>query len=71
MLKASATPPVEKVQELEFVLTPGRFVGLPDEDDDFNFQERFKTLKKELKEQITEEVKLNEIISENLKNKNE
>ena len=58
---------IEKVKELDFVLTPGRFVGLPEEDDEFDFKERFEKLKKELKEHLTEEVKLNGIIIENLK----
>ena len=61
-----ASTPISKVAELDYVLTPGRFVGLPDDEDDFNFNERFTSLKAELEEQLKEEARLNEIISTNL-----
>ena len=61
-----ASAPINKVAELDYVLTPGRYVGLPDEEDDFNFNERFTALKAELEEQLKEEIRLNEIISTNL-----
>jgi type I restriction enzyme M protein len=48
------------------VLTPGRYVGLPEEEDDFNFEERFTSLKKEFTEQLKEEERLNALILENL-----
>jgi type I restriction enzyme M protein len=57
---------LERVKELDYVLTPGRYVGLPEEEDDFDFKEKFLSLKKELEEQIKEEEKLNKIILENL-----
>lgn len=41
-------------------------MGLPDEEDDFNFTERFTALKIELEAQIKEEEKLNRVIAENL-----
>jgi type I restriction enzyme M protein len=55
------------MRELDFVLTPGRYVGLPDDEDDFDFNERFTGLKKEFEEQLKEEEKLNAAIRENLK----
>ena len=57
---------IERVKELDYVLTPGRYVGLPDEEDDFNFAERFGALKAELEVQLNEEARLNEVIRENL-----
>ncbi len=58
---------IERVQELDYVLTPGRYVGLPDDEDDFDFNERFTSLKKEFEEQLKEEETLNTLIKENLK----
>jgi type I restriction enzyme M protein len=55
------------VKELDYVLTPGRYVGLPDDEEDFDFKERFVGLKKEFEEQVREEQRLNEVIRENLK----
>ena len=46
--------------------SPGRYVGLADEEDDFNFVERFTSLKVELENQIAEEAELNRKIAENL-----
>lgn len=57
---------IEKVKELDYVLTPGRYVGLPDDEDDFNFNERFNQLKAEFEEQLVEEERLNALIKENL-----
>ncbi|MEE4197534.1 MAG: class I SAM-dependent DNA methyltransferase [Bacteroidales bacterium] len=57
---------IEKVKELDYVLTPGRYVGLADEVDDFNFAERFTQLKAEFEAQLKEEEKLNKQILENL-----
>jgi type I restriction enzyme M protein len=58
---------IARVKELDYVLTPGRYVGLPDNDDDFDFKERFIKLEAELKEQMLEEERLNVQILENLK----
>lgn len=57
---------IERVRELDYVLTPGRYVGLPDDEDDFDFTERFTSLKEELEAQLKEEERLNALISENL-----
>ncbi|MDX2135283.1 MAG: class I SAM-dependent DNA methyltransferase [Saprospiraceae bacterium] len=61
-----ASAPLDKVRALDYVLTPGRYVGLPDEEDDFDFNERFAALKKELAEQMREEERLNGEILKNL-----
>ncbi len=61
-----ASVPLSRVAELDYVLTPGRYVGLPDEEDDFNFAERFAALKAEFEAQLLEEAKLNMAIAENL-----
>jgi len=58
---------IEDVRELDYVLTPGRYVGLPEEEDDFDFKERFTKLKAEWEEQLKEEARLNALIAENLK----
>jgi type I restriction enzyme M protein len=50
---------ISRVKELDYVLTPGRYVGLPDEEDDFDFKERFTSLKAEFEEQLKEETRLN------------
>ncbi|AFN74530.1 N-6 DNA methylase [Melioribacter roseus P3M-2] len=57
---------IEEVAALDYVLTPGRYVGLPDEEDDFDFNERFTKLKAEFEEQLKEEERLNKLIKENL-----
>ena len=41
-------------------------MGLPDEEDDFDFKERFTKLKAEFEGQLKEEAKLNALIKENL-----
>lgn len=61
-----ASVPLEKVAELDYVLTPGRYVGLADDEDEFDFQERFISLKAEFEAQLAEEAKLNLAIAENL-----
>ena len=57
---------LEEIREFDYVLTPGRYVGLPEEDDDFNFEERFAKLKAEFLKQLDEEDELNKLILENL-----
>lgn len=61
-----ASVPLEKVAELDYVLTPGRYVGLADDEDEFDFKERFTSLKAEFEAQLLEEARLNQAIAENL-----
>ncbi len=57
---------IDEVRELNYVLTPGRYVGLEEVEDDFDFIERFTQLQEELKAQMEEEQTLNKRIMENL-----
>ena len=58
--------PIARVRELDYVLTPGRYVGLPDDEDDFDFEEKFAQLKAEFEAELKEEERLNALILENL-----
>ena len=60
-----ASVPVERVVELDYVLTPGRYVGLADEEDDFDFG-RFTSLRAQFESQLKEEAELNARILSNL-----
>jgi len=51
-----ASVPIARVAELDYVLAPGRYVGLPEEEDDFNFAHRFAALKAEFEAQLQEVV---------------
>ncbi len=57
---------LEEVKSMDYVLTPGRYIGLPDDEDDFDFTERFNKLKSELEQQMKEEIELNDRINVNL-----
>jgi type I restriction enzyme M protein len=61
-----ASVPLARVAELDYVLTPGRYVGLPDEEEEFNFAERFAALKAEFEVQLLEETRLNAEIAKSL-----
>jgi type I restriction enzyme M protein len=61
-----ASVSLERVAELDYVMTPGRYVGLAAEEDDFDFVERFTALKAEFEAQLKEEAVLNEAIAQNL-----
>jgi len=59
---------LDEIRKHNFVLTPGRYVGIKDEiDDGISFEAKMAGFMNELKEQISEEVKLNEEISKRLK----
>lgn len=57
---------IDKVADLDFVLSPGRYVGIAKKEDDFDFVEKFKSLKSEFRKQIKEESRLNQRILDNL-----
>ena len=60
---------IDEITEHEFVLTPGRYVGIKGEEDDgIPFEEKMAKLTRILNEQMKEEIKLNELISHNLTN---
>ena len=61
-----ASVAIEQVAELDYVLTPGRYVGLADDEDDFDFTSRFNSLKAEFEQQLQEEARLNALIQEQL-----
>jgi len=59
---------LEEVREKGYVLTPGRYVGLPDEEDDgIPFEEKMNALTAQLAEQFDHEIELQQRIHENLK----
>lgn len=58
---------IADIAKHNYVLTPGRYVGIPDaEDDGIPFEEKMAKLSAELKEQMKEEVRLNEEIKKQL-----
>jgi type I restriction enzyme M protein len=57
---------IEEVASKDYVLTPGRYVGLEEAEDDFDFAEKFASLRGELKQQMDKEAELNERILTNL-----
>jgi type I restriction enzyme M protein len=60
---------IEEITKHNFVLTPGRYVGIQDEvDDGIPFEEKIVGLTKKLAEQMAQEKKLDEEIKKQLKN---
>jgi type I restriction enzyme M protein len=58
---------LEEVRKQGHILTPGRYVGFPEEEDDgIPFDEKMKELTAQLKEQMEEGKKLDEEITKNL-----
>jgi len=58
---------ITDIQKHKFVLTPGRYVGIPDEEDDgIPFEEKIATLTGNLKEQMLESEKLDNEIKKQL-----
>ena len=59
--------PLAEVEAQGFVLTPGRYVGIPEaEDDGIPFEEKMQTLTAQLADQLTKEQELNEEIKNQL-----
>ena len=60
---------IEEIQKHKHVLTPGRYVGIPDEEDDgIPFEDKMADLSATLKEQMEKEVQLNQEIKDQLSN---
>ena len=60
---------IEEIQKHKHVLTPGRYVGIPDEEGDgIPFEDKMADLSATLKEQMEKESKLNQEIKEQLSN---
>ncbi len=58
---------IEDIRKHKFVLTPGRYVGIPDEEDDgIPFEEKIETLTSKLREQMEESQRLDKEIKEQL-----
>ena len=51
---------------MDYVLTPGRYIGLANDEDDFDYEQRIKTLTAELKQQMEETQRLDKEIVDNL-----
>ena len=59
---------IEEIKSNDYVLTPGRYVGVEDnEDDDVPFEEKMSNITSELSKQFNESHKLEESIKNNLK----
>lgn len=59
---------LEEIQKHDFILTPGRYVGIPEEEDDgIPFEEKMAELTTTLSKQFSKSNKLEEEIKKNLK----
>ncbi len=59
---------IEEIREHDYILTPGRYVGVEiQEEDDEAFEEKMKRLVAELETQFVESTKLEEVIRRNLR----
>ncbi len=59
--------PLSEVEKHSYVLTPGRYVGIPDEEDDgIPFEDKMKDLTETLAQQIKQEKVLDEQLKEQL-----
>jgi len=60
---------LEEIEKHNFILTPGRYVGIPEEEDDgVPFEEKMEKLTTKLKEQMKKEKELDEEIEKQLSN---
>jgi type I restriction enzyme M protein len=58
---------LEEVRKHGYILTPGRYVGIPEEEEDMEpFEEKMKSLTKQLTEQFAKAEELKEKIRKNL-----
>lgn len=58
---------IEEIKKHKYVLTPGRYVGIPDQEDDgIPFEEKMKDLTAKLKEQMQKEEEMNQEIKKQL-----
>ncbi len=59
---------LEEIAQNDYILTPGRYVGIPeDESDNVPFEEKMQELTSKLAEQVKQEEKLNQNLKEQLK----
>ena len=60
---------IEEIQKHKHVLTPGRYVGIPEEEDDgIPFEDKMADLSDTLKVQMEKEAQLNQEIKDQLSN---
>lgn len=60
--------PMDEIKKHEFIMTPGRYVGIPKEEDDgIPFEDKMADLTKTLSEQMAKEQEMNEEIKKQLK----